>query len=191
MSEKRKKDTPWTSRASRRWNNLRKQPRIPHQSSQRKRSSTPPPPFNMHSDVPKNIKPRSFSKTIQRRPPSLDRRRPKGLCLDMSLLGSEDDDDMIREEKTAVDVGMNDVAMVLPHLFISGPDRLKHVQTSRSRYHTCYQLLQNGAFRFYHFHYSNTNQQVHRAQSSDSSRFHVLDLKLNDSSSSDVSCSST
>ena len=105
------------------WNNLRKQPRIPHQRPQRKRSSTPPPPFNMHSDVPKNIKPRSFSfeKRTSARPPSLDRRRPKGLCLDMSLLGSEDDDDdMIREEKTAVDVRMNDVAMVLPHLFISG-----------------------------------------------------------------------
>ena len=120
MSEKRKKDTLVDSPVLQGvWDNLKKQPRIPHQRRQRKRSSAPPHPFNIHSDVPKNIKTGSFS--FEKRTPSLERRRPKGLCLDMSLLGNEDDDDaMIREEKTAVDVGMNDVAMVLPHLFISG-----------------------------------------------------------------------
>eukprot|EP00938_MAST-03A_sp_MAST-3A-sp1_P003409 g3409.t1 len=168
MSEKRKKDALVDSPVLQGvWDNLKKQPRIPHQRRQRKRSSAPPHPFNIHSDVPKNIKTGSFS--FEKRTPSLERRRPKGLCLDMSLLDSEDDDDnndMIREEKTAVDVGMN---MVLPHLYISGSGPARN--TSR--------LLDLGITHV-------INCCVHRAQSSDSSRFHVLDLKLNDSSSSDV-----
>ena len=159
MSEKRKKDPLVDSPVLQNvWDKLKKQPRT-------QRTPSGNSSINIHGDLPGHS---SFGRK-RTGTPSLERRRPKGLRLDMSMLDCEEDDMISEEISHAIDVGINDVAMVLPHLYISGSGPAKN--TSR--------LLDLGITHV-------INCCVHRAQSSDRSRFHILDLKLNDSSSSDV-----
>jgi predicted protein tyrosine phosphatase len=142
------------------WDKLKKQPRQHVYKEQRSKT----PPLNNNNTLSSS---RQHNKKKTR---SLERRRPKGLHLDMSLLGTteegfnKDDEELVTNSRAS-----NEVAMVLPHLYISGASPAQ--DTSR--------LLELGITHI-------VNCCVHRAQSSDSSRFHVLDLKLNDSCSSDV-----